>query len=83
MSAPFDGIACFASGLSAEARFKRAQWLQKACWIAPEARPAIDPLGRLSEPQKVEEARRILNSMPSLPTRHVLAAYLRESRGRG
>lgn len=71
----FDGIGPFADGLTNEKRGKLALRLTKACDATPEARPAAIALGRLYDPQKRDEARRILNAMPALPRRHVLAKY--------
>lgn len=71
----FDGFGPFADGLSWDMRGKLARRLTKACEVAPEARPAAIALGSLYDPQKRDEARRILNAMPSLPRRHVLAKY--------
>lgn len=76
----FDGIGPFVEGLSNEVRGKLAHRLTKACEAAPEARPAAIALGRLYDPQKRDEARRILNAMPALPRRHVLAKFSALSR---
>ena len=71
----FDGIACFQEGLSAERRHKLAARLTKACQVAPEARPAAIALGSLYDPAKRAEALQLLNAMPALPRRYVLARY--------
>lgn len=76
----FNGIGPFADGLSFEKRGKLAHRLTKACAVAPEARPAAIALGSLFDPTKRDEALRLLNAMPSLPRRHVIARYAHLSR---
>jgi hypothetical protein len=76
----FNGIACFAPNLTNERRGKLALRLTKACAAAPEAREAAVALGSLYDPAKREEALRMLNAMPALPRRHVLARFQTLSR---
>jgi hypothetical protein len=76
----FTGIGPFADNLTNERRGKLALRLTKACAAAPEAREAAVALGSLYDPAKREEALRMLNAMPALPRRHVIARYAHLSR---
>jgi len=76
----FDGLGPFAEGLTNAQRGKLALRLTKACSAAREAGPAAHALGSLYDPAKRAEALRLLNAMPSLPRRHVIARYAALSR---
>lgn len=76
----FDGIGPFADGLTNSQRGKLAIRLTKACSVVREAAPAAQALGSLFDPAKREEALRLLNAMPALPRRYVLARYAHLSR---
>jgi hypothetical protein len=71
----FDGLGPFADGLDNARRGKLAHRLTRACEAAPEARPAAIALGRVADPAKRAEALALLNAMPSLPRRFVLARF--------
>lgn len=76
------GLGPFAPNLSPSQRGERAVRLTKACGVSRDARPVAIALGRCGDPEGLDEALRLFESLDARARKLVAEKYEKISKGR-